>query len=66
MSSVQPSRNAGTSVCVPRMPGSPAPSAWMRRKRRAPARFAIRARAMLPMETPAVFVLVITTLTPAR
>ena len=42
------------------------PSAWIRRNSRAPARFAIRARAMFPMLAPAFLVRVITTRTPAR
>ncbi len=46
--------------------GSLEPSAWMRRKSAAPARFAIRARAMFPMLVPAVLVRVITTRMPAR
>ena len=54
------------SVCVQRASLDAAPSAWTRRKSAACARFAIRARATLPMLSPAVRARVITTRTPAR
>ena len=53
-------------MCVPRTLASGCPSACTRRKSAAPARFAIRARAMLPMLLPGVRVRVMTTVTPAR
>jgi hypothetical protein len=65
MSSVQPRCSAGTSVAVPRSAALVDPSAWMRRKSAACARFAISARATLPMLVPAVRVRVITTWIPA-
>jgi hypothetical protein len=66
MSSVQPGLVAGYSVCVPRSADRVEPSACTRTNRAACARFAIRARATLPMLVPAVRVRVITTRRPAR